>query len=112
MPCLRTTTIHGVVCKFYDGGVVKVGTTAASRFTMKVPDDEISWFPTRLRAELVKRELATAAELPVLTLGLAMGLTLGLTLGPTLGLTLGPGLGPVLGLILRPPGGVWRQWRQ
>ena len=63
MPCLRTATIHGVVCKFYDGGVVKVGTSAASRFTIKVPKDEESWFPTRLREELVKRELATAGDL-------------------------------------------------
>lgn len=53
-----------MVCKFYDGGIIKVGTTAAGRFTMKVPSDEESWFATRLRAELIKRELATAAELP------------------------------------------------
>ena len=65
MPCLRTETVHGVVCKFYDGGIVKVGTTAACRFTIKVAADEESWFSTRLRAELIKRELATAAELPV-----------------------------------------------
>ena len=65
MPCLRTETIHGVVCKFYDGGVVKVGTGAASRFTIKVPADEQVWLSTRLRAELIKRELATAAELAV-----------------------------------------------
>ena len=61
----RTETIHGVVCKYYDGGVVKVGTSAASRFTVKVPSDEESWFSTRLRAELIKRELATASELAV-----------------------------------------------
>ena len=65
MPCLRTETIHGVVCKFYDGGVVKVGTSAASRFTIKVPADEESWSSTRLRAELIKRELATADDLSV-----------------------------------------------
>tara|TARA_B110000046_G_scaffold93490_1_gene101431 strand:- start:97 stop:711 length:615 start_codon:yes stop_codon:yes gene_type:complete len=65
MPCLRTETIHGVACKFYDGGVVKVGTGAASRFTIKVPADEESWFPTRLRAELIKRGLASASELSV-----------------------------------------------
>ena len=65
MPCLRTEPIHGVVCKFYDGGVVKVGSSAASRFTIKVPADEESWFSTRLRAELIKRELATAADLSV-----------------------------------------------
>ena len=45
--------------------MVKVGTGAASRFTIKVPTDEEWWFSTRLRAELVKRELATAADLPV-----------------------------------------------
>ena len=65
MPLLRTETVHGVVCKSYDGDIVKVGTTAAGRFTIKVPSDEESWFPTRLRAELVKRELAIAAELAV-----------------------------------------------
>ena len=65
MPLLRTETVHGVVCKSYDGDIVKVGTTAAGRFTIKVPSDEEAWFPTRLRAELVKRELAIAAELAV-----------------------------------------------
>ena len=65
MPLLRSETVHGVVCKFYDGCVVKVGTTAAARFTIKVPADEATWFSTRLRAELIKRELATAAELPI-----------------------------------------------
>ena len=40
MPLLRSETVHGVVCKFYDGCVVKVGTTAAARFTIKVPADE------------------------------------------------------------------------
>ena len=65
MPLLRSETVHGVVCKFYDGCVVKVGTTAAARFTIKVPTDEATWFSTRLRAELIKRELATATELPV-----------------------------------------------
>ena len=65
MPLLRSETVHGVVCKFYDGCVVKVGTTAAARFTIKVPANEASWFSTRLRAELIKRELATATELPV-----------------------------------------------
>ena len=54
-----------MVCKFYDGGVVKVGTAAVSRFTIKVPPDEMPWFSTRLRMELVNRELASAAELPV-----------------------------------------------
>ena len=54
-----------MVCKFYDGGVVKVGTSAASRFTVKVSADEESWFPTRLRAELIKRGLAPASDLSV-----------------------------------------------
>ena len=39
--------------------------TASDRFTIKVPADESSWVATRLRAELIKRELATATELPV-----------------------------------------------
>lgn len=64
MPLQREETVHGWPCKFYDGDVVKVGTKAA-RFTLKVPTDEVSWFSTRLRAELIKRELATADELPV-----------------------------------------------
>ena len=48
MPLLRTETIHGWPCKFYDDGLVKVGTTAA-RFTIRVPADEGAWFATRLR---------------------------------------------------------------
>ena len=64
MPLQRKETIHGLECKWYDGGTVVVGTTAA-RFTVKVPADEVSWFSTRLRAELIKRQLATADELPV-----------------------------------------------
>ena len=61
---LREETIHGFICKFYDSGVVKVG-TAADRFTIRVPDGESSWVATRLRAELIERELATAEELPM-----------------------------------------------
>ena len=64
MPLLRTETIHGCVCKFYDNDVVMVG-TASDRFTIKVPANDLSWIATRLRAELIKRELATAAELPI-----------------------------------------------
>ena len=64
MPLLRTETIHGYVCKFYDNGVVMVG-TAGDRFTMKVPADETSWVATRLRAELIERQLAAADELPI-----------------------------------------------
>ena len=56
--------MHGWSCKFYQGDVVKIG-TKASRFTLKVPADEVSWFATRLRAELIRRELASATELPV-----------------------------------------------
>ena len=63
MPLLRTDHIHGWACKFYDRDVVMVG-TGADRFTIKVPTDELSWVATRLRAELIKRELATAEELP------------------------------------------------
>ena len=54
----------GWSCKFYQGDVVKIGTTA-SRFTLKVPADEVSWFATRLRAELIRRELAKAAGLQI-----------------------------------------------
>ena len=64
MPVLRTENIHNVVCKFYDGGVVKVG-TAGDRFTIRVPAEEELWFGTRLRAELIRRELAMAEELPI-----------------------------------------------
>ena len=64
MPLLRTETIHGWVCKFYDNDRVMVGTTAR-RFTMNVPADETSWVATRLRTELIARELATAEELPI-----------------------------------------------
>lgn len=60
----RKETIHNVECKWYDGGTVVIGTTTA-RFTIKVPTDEVWWFSTRLRAELIKRELATADELPL-----------------------------------------------
>ena len=64
MPLLRTETIHGVVCKFYDCHVVKVS-TGADRFTIRVPTDELLWVATRVRAELIARELATAEELPI-----------------------------------------------
>jgi hypothetical protein len=64
MPLLRTETIHGWVCKFYDNDRVMVGTTAR-RFSMNVPADDTSWVATRLRAERIERELATAEELPI-----------------------------------------------
>ena len=47
MPLLRTEPHEGLVCKFYDGGVVKVGTTAADRFTIRLKDGDD--FPTRLK---------------------------------------------------------------
>ena len=53
MPLLRTEQIHGWTCKFYDGGVVMVGTTA-NWFTIKVAADEASggWpLETRVRAD-------------------------------------------------------------
>ena len=37
--------MHGWPCKFYADDVVKVG-TKATRFTLKVPADEVSWFAT------------------------------------------------------------------
>jgi hypothetical protein len=64
MPLLRTETIHGFSCKFYDNAVVMVGTTSG-RFSLHVPAEQMSWFSTRLRAELIKRELATADNLVV-----------------------------------------------
>ena len=64
MPLLREEKIHGWPCKFYDNGVVMVGTTA-DRFSIKLLADEGAWFATKLRAELVARELATEEELPI-----------------------------------------------
>ena len=52
IPCIAEEH-DGVVCKFYDGGVVKVGTTAADRFTIRLKDGED--FPTRLKKELEER---------------------------------------------------------
>ena len=45
MPLLRTEEHEGLKCRFYDGGVVMVGTTAADRFTIRLKDDDD--FPTR-----------------------------------------------------------------
>ena len=39
--------------------------TAGDRFSIKVPASEESWVATRVRAELIKRELAAADELPI-----------------------------------------------
>jgi len=53
MPLLRTEEHEGLVCKVYDGGVVKVGTTAADRFTIRLKDgDDLK---TRLKEELEER---------------------------------------------------------
>ena len=53
MPLLRTEEHEGLVCKFYDGGVVMVGTTAAERFTIRLKDDDN--FLMRLKKELEER---------------------------------------------------------
>ena len=53
MPLLRTEEHEGLKCRFYDGGVVMVGTTAADRFTIRLKDDDD--FPTRLKEELEER---------------------------------------------------------
>ena len=62
MPLQREETVFGFACKFYDKGIVKVGTTAAARFTIAVQPDE--HFPTRLRHELIERGLSNAADIP------------------------------------------------
>ena len=58
MPLLRTETINGFVCKVYDNGIVKVG-TSSDRFSMRLQpgDDDVK---SRLEAELAKRERAGA----------------------------------------------------
>ena len=50
MPLLRTEEHEGLVCRFYDGGIVMVGTTAADRFSFRlnVGDD----FATRFKQKL------------------------------------------------------------
>ena len=53
MPLLRTEEHEGLVCRFYDGGVVMVGTTAADRFTIRLKDGDD--FPTRLQNALRER---------------------------------------------------------
>ena len=63
MPLLRQEVVLGWPCKFYDNGVVKVGTTAAVRFTVRTSAGE--HFASLLRAELIKRKLADAEALPV-----------------------------------------------
>ena len=62
MPLLRTETIFGNVCKFYDNGTVMVGTTAAKRFSVRLlATDDV---PARLEAELKKRGLWSTGKLP------------------------------------------------
>ena len=62
MPLLRTETIFGRVCKFYDNGTVMVGTQAAERFSVRLlVTDAVA---TRLEAELKKRGLWSAGKLP------------------------------------------------
>jgi hypothetical protein len=67
MPLQRETEVHGFKCKFYDDGVVKVGTTAAARFTMRpMPDGD---FDTQLLMELVKQKAkGRQLELPAAAL--------------------------------------------
>ena len=60
MPLLRTEEHEGLVCKFYDGVVVMVGTTAADRFTIRLKDGDE--FPTRLKEKLKERCAATKPE--------------------------------------------------
>ena len=60
MPLLRTEEHEGLACNFYDGGVVKVGTTAAGRFTIRLKDDED--FPKRLKKELEERHAPLEPE--------------------------------------------------
>ena len=56
----------GLVCKFYDGGVVKVGTTAADRFTFRLKDDDN--FPARFKKEREEHS-AVGAHLQGLEIG-------------------------------------------
>ena len=53
MPLLRTEEHEGLVCRFYDGGVVMVGTTAAERFTVRLSSGDD--FATRLKQKLEER---------------------------------------------------------
>ena len=60
MPLLRTEEHEGLVCRFYDGGVVMVGTTAADRFSIRLKDGDE--FPTRLKEKLEERCASTEPE--------------------------------------------------
>lgn len=67
MPLQREAVVHGFKCKFYDDGVVKVGTTAAARFTMRpIPDGD---FDEQLLMELDKQKAkGRQLELPAAAL--------------------------------------------
>ena len=60
MPLLRTEVHEGLVCKFYDSGVVMIGTTAADRFTVRLKDGDD--FATRLNEELKKLCVETSRD--------------------------------------------------
>lgn len=69
MPLQREAVVHGFQCKFYDDGVVKVGTTAAARFTMRPLLDSDLDFDTQLLMELVKQKAkGRQLELPAAAL--------------------------------------------
>jgi len=63
--------VHGWPCKFYENGIVKVGTQAETRFTLRTTTGK--HFANLLRSELIKRELATVADLPVNPLAAEVG---------------------------------------
>ena len=54
MPLLKSEEHHGFCCKFYDAGVVKVGSTAAARFTFRPEPNKD--FGEQLLSELVKQK--------------------------------------------------------
>ena len=60
MPLVSEATHFGWACKFYDNGIVKVG-TATSRFSLRTSAGD--HFASLLRAELIKRKLADADAL-------------------------------------------------
>ena len=67
MPLLKSEQHHGFTCKFYDGGIVKVGSSSASCFTFRPQIDKS--FEEQLLRELVRQiangrefELPTAAR--------------------------------------------------
>ena len=63
MPLLKSEQHYGFTCKFYDGGIVKVGSSAAARFTFKPKPDQ--GFDKQLLSELVRQKaLGREFELP------------------------------------------------